>query len=223
MSASLLAVRFQYPDKLAQQVKAVERAAPNMKACATEYILHKGKRDLTICPSLQPGQFQTEILNGCTISLGATLMIDRLVFDAVGPFDENLNRLEYWDWLLRFAELCDIAFISKPLADIYVTMWAEASLPNENVPTLKSIRTIANKHLPGFRGRRGIALRQFRSTLFLETAPPDVSQAPACRRNLQCASVPLGLPVAKRPITTAFYDVRSCRLRGSSICRQVCF
>ena len=99
-------------------------------------------------------------------------MIDRLVFDAVGPFDENLNRLEYWDWLLRFAELCDIAFISKPLADIYVTMWAEASLPNENVPTLKSIRTIANKHLPGFRGRRGIALRQFRSTLFLETAPP---------------------------------------------------
>ena len=105
------------PDKLAQQMEALQRAAANEKACATGYILHKGKRNLTICPSLQGGQFQTEILYGCTISPGTTLVIGRFTFDSVGRFDENLDRLEDWDWLLRFAEFYDIAFVSKPLAD----------------------------------------------------------------------------------------------------------
>jgi hypothetical protein len=97
-------------------------------------------------------------------------LIGRTVFDDVGLFGEDLSRLEEWDWLPRFAELYDIMFVSKPLADIYAPMWEKAYSSNEDDPTLQSIRAIARKHLPRFRGRGGVAFRQFRSTFYLKTA-----------------------------------------------------
>ena len=159
-----------HPDKLACQVAALQGAAPNVRVCATGYILRKGNRELTICPQPPPGRFKTEILFGCTISPGTTLLIDRSVFDKIGLFDENLRRLEDWDWLLRLAEAYDIMFIPKPLAIVYASAWEEHSYSNEADPVLQSIHRMTVKHLPQFRARGGLRLRQFRSTLFLETA-----------------------------------------------------
>jgi len=158
------------PDKLAYQVAALQGAAPNVRACVTGYILHKGKRELTICPQTPPGHFKTEILFGCTISPGTALLIEHSVFDQIGLFDEDLRRLEDWDWLLRFAEVYDIIFVPKPLATVYTSTWEEHSVSNESDPTLQSIRRITAKHLAQFRAGGGLRLRQFRSTLFLETA-----------------------------------------------------
>jgi glycosyltransferase involved in cell wall biosynthesis len=159
-----------HPDKLSCQVTVLRSAASNVGACLTGYILHKGDRELTICPQLSPGRFKTEILFGCTISPGTTLLINRSVFDQIGLFDENLRRLEDWDWLLRFAEVYDIVFIPKPLATVYVSAWEEHSIPDEADLVLQALRRMAMKHLPQFRARGRLRLRQFRSTLFLETA-----------------------------------------------------
>lgn len=159
-----------HPDKLACQVAALQGAAPDVRACATGYILHKGNRELTICPQPSPDRFKIEILFGCTISPGSTLLIDRPVFDQTGLFDENLSRLEDWDWLLRFAEAYEIMFVPKPLATVYASTWEEHSFANEADPVLQSIRRMTVKHLPQFRARGGLRLRQFRSTLFLESA-----------------------------------------------------
>ncbi len=159
-----------HPDKLECQVAALQDAAPNVRACATGYVMHKGNRELVICPKMRPGRFKTEILFGCTISPGSTLLVDRSAFDQIGQFDEDLRRLEDWDWLLRFAEVYDIIFVPKPLATIYTNAWEERSFPNEADPILKSIRQIEVKHTPQLRARGWFRLRQFRSTLFLETA-----------------------------------------------------
>ena len=159
-----------HPDKLACQVAAFRSAAPNVRACASGYIFHKGNRELTICPQPPPGRFKTEILFGCTISPGTTLLINRSAFDKIGLFDENLHRLEDWDWLLRFAEVYDIVFVPKPLATVYASAWEEHSCSNEADPVLQSIRRMTVKHLPRFRARGWRQLHQFRSTLFLETA-----------------------------------------------------
>jgi glycosyltransferase involved in cell wall biosynthesis len=156
-----------HPDKLANQMAALQQAAPNTRICATGYILHKGDRELTICPRPRPGRFRTEIAFGCAISPGTTLLIDRSVFDDVGLFDEKLRRLEDWDWLLRFAETYDIVFVPRPLATVYSHAWDDSAVPKEADTVLQAIRRISTKHVPRFRGLR---LRQFRSTLFLETA-----------------------------------------------------
>ena len=159
-----------HPDKLECQVAALRDAAPNVRACATGYIIHKGNRKLVICPKMRPGRFKTEILFGCTISPGSALLVDRSAFDQIGQFDENLRRLEDWDWLIRFAEAYDIIFVPKPLATINTNAWEEHSISNEDDPILKSIWQIELKHTPKLRARGWFRLHQFRSTLFLESA-----------------------------------------------------
>ena len=41
--------------------------------------------------------------SGCWYCPGSTLFVRREEFDAVGPFDESLRRLEDLDWALRFS------------------------------------------------------------------------------------------------------------------------
>jgi glycosyltransferase involved in cell wall biosynthesis len=108
------------PDKLARQFEVLEHAGSRERACATGYRLHKDGRDIAFPMNLSPRQFRREILFGCAIAPGSTLLADRSVFDSVGKFDESLRRLEDWDWLLRFSGRYDLLFLPGPFADIYV-------------------------------------------------------------------------------------------------------
>ena len=90
------------PNKLALQVAALENAAPGFLACGTDfYLWHEGPRTL-VRTGLTPAKFRKDILFGCSISPGSTLMVAREAFEKVGSFNELLRRLEDWDWLLRF-------------------------------------------------------------------------------------------------------------------------
>jgi len=108
------------PDKLVLQLEMLEKAGSLAKACATGYQLYKNGREITFKANFSPEQFRREILFGCTISPGSTLLVDRGVFIDIGMFDESFLRLEDWDWLLRFAKRYDMMFVPTPLADIYV-------------------------------------------------------------------------------------------------------
>jgi len=108
------------PDKLASQLEMLEKAGSMAKACATGFQLYKNGREITFKTKFSPEQFRREILFGCTISPGSTLLVDRSVFNDIGKFDESFLRLEDWDWLLRFAKRYDMMFVPTPLADIYV-------------------------------------------------------------------------------------------------------
>jgi len=155
------------PDKLAHQVAMMERAASNVMACSTGYYLHKDGRELTVSLNLSPEQFRREILFGCTISPGTTLFVERRVFDEFG-FDEDMRRLEDWDWLLRFAKRYDVAFVAQPLADVYLTTRRPCQTPDRADPVLDAIQHIRAKHLPCMESPK--RRRQLRSSLLVETA-----------------------------------------------------
>jgi glycosyltransferase involved in cell wall biosynthesis len=135
------------PDKLARQQSELTQAGDGVAACATGFDLHRDGRTLPISLNFRPPDFRHEILFGCTISPGSTLMVERRIFDEIGGFDEAFRRLEDWDWLLRYSERYQMAFVAEPLADVYVTA-SKPSLTNQRAdPVLDGIQRIGTKHM----------------------------------------------------------------------------
>ena len=155
---------------MSEQIAALSRQSPEVKACATGYLLHKGNRVLEICPAIPAGGFEKQIVFGCTISPGTTLLVERSVFHDIGLFDEGLSRLEDWDWLMRYADRYDLVFVPKPLASVHSGLWNSSVHPAASDPIVDSLRRIAKKHIPELRCRDGERLRQFQSTLLVERA-----------------------------------------------------
>ena len=158
------------PEKLARQTTILKQAANlRITACATGYNLYKYGRKLTINLKLSPDNFRREILFGCSISPGTTLMVDRRMFndDEIGKFDERLRRLEDWDWLLRFAMRYEMEFLPEPLADVYVTDMQASQMKMQFNLVIDALDRISRKHLPHLKGMERL---QLRSSLLVEKA-----------------------------------------------------
>jgi glycosyltransferase involved in cell wall biosynthesis len=159
------------PDKLALQVAMLERLGPPFLAGCTGYYLHKGGRVATMSPTLSSRQFAAEILWGCSISPGTTLLVDRRCFSAIGPFDETLRRLEDWDWLLRYADHADMACVARPLAHVHFkTPRPPDAACRRTEDILDAIAQIERKHLPRIRSKSFADFNRFRSSLLVERA-----------------------------------------------------
>jgi glycosyltransferase involved in cell wall biosynthesis len=158
------------PDKLARQVAALQHAPRNILACTTGFCLHRNQRRTIVVPRLARGQFRTEILFGCTISPGSTLLVERKAFEELGLFDESIRRLEDWDWLLRYAERYDLESVSDPLAHVYQWKDAAALTTAEAGAVVHAIGQIGAKHAATIRSRGTTAYRKFRSSLLVELA-----------------------------------------------------
>ena len=65
-----------------------------------------------------------DLLWGCRISPGSTLMAERSLFELTGPHDESLRRLEDWDWLLLAAKHTPIAGLAETLVDVHHDRYA---------------------------------------------------------------------------------------------------
>ncbi len=156
------------PEKLERQVAILDKAAANIAACATGFCLHRDGRAFEVNQDIPPDRFRRDILFGCTISPGSTLMVDRAAFDKIGLFDEQMLRLEDWDWLLRFSEQFNIAFDPAPLADIYQADPTGRNSSGDPDAVFDAIRRIEEKHLP--RLPLAARKRQLRSSLLVESA-----------------------------------------------------
>ena len=169
------------PAKLDLQVAALDSAPDGFFACGCDYYLWHGQQQSLVRNGLTPAQFRTDILFGCSISPGSTLMVRRDAFEKVGPFNESLRRLEDWDWLLRYIQHGDMLFVPRPLAHIYLDHVGPTS--SEPDPVLQAIYRIRAEHLPRLRSADGVARRQFESSLLIEIA------ARMYRQNRPLASV----------------------------------
>jgi glycosyltransferase involved in cell wall biosynthesis len=158
------------PDKLARQVAALRHVPSNVLACTTGFYLYRNQRRTIVVPQLAKGQFLREILFGCTISPGSTLLVERKAFEELGLFDDSVRRLEDWDWLLRYAERYDIESITDPLAHVYQHKSAAAPTNGDADAVIHAIGQIGAKHVATIRARGMTAYRQFRSSLFVELA-----------------------------------------------------
>lgn len=159
------------PNKLAVQVEILAHLCSPYLACCTGYYFHRRGEVSQRLPTRSSHQFASEILWGCSISPGTTLVVERGCFKTVGPFDENLRRLEDWDWLLRYAQHGDMACAPAPLAHVYFEdpgVSAGGGLRLQN--TLEAIDQIERKHAAVIRSKGVADYRKFRSSLYVERA-----------------------------------------------------
>jgi glycosyltransferase involved in cell wall biosynthesis len=132
-------------DKLTRQMAAMQAAGRNVRGCATGFHMVKNEQTSTVRLDYDSGEFRKLILFGCAISPGATLLVDRAVFDEIGLFDETLRRLEDWDWLLRFVRHYDLTFVADALATVHLRSSGDLA---QGPAVLEALRKIRLQHLP---------------------------------------------------------------------------
>lgn len=155
-----------YPEKLAYQVAAM-RAQPADVAghvCAYDCI-KAGYSPRQIAPNWLAQPFRRAVLFGCTCGPGTTLLCRRSVFAEIGPLDEELRRLEDWDWLLRLAEK-GYRLLASPRALARVEVGSGAA----RLDVEAALNRIGTRHLEAAARDGAAARRIFAASLHLETA-----------------------------------------------------
>jgi glycosyltransferase involved in cell wall biosynthesis len=155
-----------FPDKLAQQVAAMRDQPPDVagQVCAYD-CLKAGDSPRIIAPGWTPLTFRRSQLFGCTCGPGTTLLCRRSIFAEIGPLDEELRRLEDWDWLLRLSEKG-----YRLLASSAVLARVEVGSGTPGHAIAAALRCIREHHEPIVAREGIVSPRIFRSTLHLETA-----------------------------------------------------
>lgn len=155
------------PEKLERQITFLERLGGSTIAC-TGYTLCRADTSSQMWASADVVDCSRDLVWGCSVSPGSTLLARREILDAVGPQDERLRRLEDWDWLLRCARQCRIAILAEPLAVIH---YRAPEREHGNLEaTLDAIEIMRRKPFESY-GIAGSAARlKFRSSLTLERA-----------------------------------------------------
>jgi glycosyltransferase involved in cell wall biosynthesis len=138
--------------KLAVQIEAM-RKNRWPASCTAFYLSRPGLPDL-VSPRYAAGPLQLrDLVWGCFVSPGSTLVFERRLFAEIGPLDTRLGRLEDWDWLLRYARRFELGFLDQPLTRVTASSYADLD------PVLAAIETLRTKHLPelGWRDRTHLA------------------------------------------------------------------
>ena len=107
------------PGKLAAQIGFMQ--AQDHRASCTAYLLKRAHSPPFVSPRYRTGALGLSDLSwGCFVSPGSTLVFRRETFAEIGMLDEGLQRLEDWDWLLRYVRAYPLGFLAQPLARIEV-------------------------------------------------------------------------------------------------------
>jgi glycosyltransferase involved in cell wall biosynthesis len=145
------------PGKLAKQIDAMK--ANDWMASCTSYVLAKSGQRKIVSPRYRTGTLGLdELVWGCFVSPGSTLICRREVFDEIGMFDTSLPRLEDWDWLLRYAARYPLGFLAEPLARIEPSAGGRVA---QVAPALDILETKHSKLLSGRHRREFAAALEF--------------------------------------------------------------
>jgi glycosyltransferase involved in cell wall biosynthesis len=103
------------PNKLVTQISFMQGNDYRL-SCTACYLARPGGPTV-IWPQYKTGLLGlADIVWGCFLSPGTTMVCRPSVFDRVGMFDSTLGRHEDWDWLLRFSSRHHLAYLAEPLA-----------------------------------------------------------------------------------------------------------
>jgi len=113
------------PGKLTAQI-AFMRSGHYAAACTAYFFARPNKPEI-VSPRYPTGSLGvSDLVWGCFVSPGSTLICERDVLLEIGPFDVTLKRLEDWDLLLRFARARELGFLAMPFARIEASRHADA-------------------------------------------------------------------------------------------------
>ena len=130
------------PGKLATQL-AFTQERGCVASCTACYLQRPGGMDVVWPRYKVTTLTHSDMLWGCFLSPGTTMLCERRVFDEVGLFDPTLERHEDWDWLFRLTARHDLGYLPEPLARREPSPYAYAR------PVLDAMEKIRAKHLPG--------------------------------------------------------------------------
>jgi glycosyltransferase involved in cell wall biosynthesis len=151
------------PQKLERQVAALQRAPANVLMSTTGYwMLRERSAEIRARTPKNVADWGAALRSGCVLSPGSTAMMRREAFAIHGLFDEQLRRLEDWDWLLRYVAKHDILVVPEPLARIHM---AERMDP---AAVLAAARLLRSKHDAAMRRLGFWPNAQFRAALLME-------------------------------------------------------
>ena len=155
-----------FPEKLEQQLKFLLEDEPHRQVCCTSYLLRKRGDEFEKVINAENSDKPLNFLWGCTLGPGTTLIASRGCFEQVGLFDERLERLEDWDWMLRCSQQYRVYSLSRPLARVYYS--PDTADPVQVTKALQQIYMARYKY--GLKWVAPSDLLKFYSTIFLERA-----------------------------------------------------
>lgn len=152
-----------------------------------------------------------DLLSGCGVSPGSTMVVERALLEKVGPFDEALRRLEDWEWLLRCAQVTPIAVVPEVLALVN-------NGPREK-HSMESVRDSAeNIENYALAGRYGLSKREIK--LLRSTLHGEVAAAAFRHKRYGSALVSLLRALNYHPFKRTSYFHRIARaLKGDALAR----
>jgi glycosyltransferase involved in cell wall biosynthesis len=161
-----------YPQKLAVQVAAMRDQPRDVAGTVCAYDCVKaGHPPRCIVPGWTSLTFARTQLLGCTCGPGTTMLCRRVIFAEIGPYDEELRRLEDWDWLLRLAESGH-----RLLGSGDVLAWVEVGAGGARRDIDAALGRIQERHAAVI-ARKGTASRRcFAATLHLEAAAAALAE-----------------------------------------------
>jgi len=151
-----------HPGKLERQAAAT-LAMPGPAATCTGFRLRHPSGTAETRSVGNAADWSIAFLDGCYVSPGTTLMAKRQAFEAVGPLDVLLRRLEDWDWLLRLVRVGRFAVLPEILADVHLGPRPHPKAVREAAALLWSRHGDA---IAASLGRRAAA--RFRASLMIE-------------------------------------------------------
>ena len=153
-------------DKLARQVAFMRDDKTNARISCTAYeIVSHYHPDGEIRRSQHEIKLK-DMQAGCRLSPGSTLMTERSLYQEIGPLNEDMRRLEDWDWLLRVLKVTDLAVLDEVLTvvDYYAVEEVSYDAVKSSVGLMRDAHFTASRFLPS------ITRLRFLSTLENELA-----------------------------------------------------
>ena len=148
------------PGKLTAQIAFMHEGG--FDASCTAYELEQGPDKFIVSPRYRTGPLtQADLVWGCFVSPGSTLLCKRTVFRDVGALDTSLRRFEDWDWLMRLTRTRPLGFLANPLARV------EPSTGVDQASVFAALERMVGKHLPEL---SGAIRRHFKAAYHLERA-----------------------------------------------------
>jgi glycosyltransferase involved in cell wall biosynthesis len=148
------------PGKLKNQVEMM--TLHRWSASCTAFYLSPRGRPQVVAPAYRTGTLGlSDLVWGCFVGPGSTLLCVRSVFDEIGPLDTSLRRLEDWDWLLRYGRKHELGFVAEPLAR------TEPSGAVKAADVVGALEVLRKKHAAALAGEQ---YRHFLAGIDLELA-----------------------------------------------------
>lgn len=151
------------PHKLKAQISYLDEH-PEIQLCCSAYEIVRPNGARETRGYKTPTATHHELAFGCELSPGSSLVVRREFFNRIGPFDENLERFEDWDWLLRAAGASEIGLVNEPLCRIHA-----GDRPPE-ILVRRAAEMIKFKHGPHFQQMGALPSLKFRAGLLHEQA-----------------------------------------------------